>query len=80
MNTRTPFGKRPGDSLTVDGLIEQLRRFPGHWPVVADLHSEYATVKSLTQMSLFDNGGYVSRPYSPEHEARTRDCVYLGVE
>lgn len=68
--------------MTVRELITRLEFIAEetpHMTVVTDLHSEYAEVQSVTRISGFDNGGYVSAEYRAEDRTKIHGYLYIGV-
>ena len=64
--------------MTVRELIEELGKMPPNHRVVTDYHSEYSDVETVELIVGYNNGGYVSRPYSNEDKLKSHGFVRVS--
>lgn len=64
--------------MNVAELRAALANYPDDTPVITDMHSEYASVKRVNVIRVFENGGYYSEVYAGIDKVKEIDAVCIS--
>ena len=65
--------------MTVEEMIKHLQKMPPKHIVIVDLHSEFAEAGVPSMVTGYNNGGYISRPYSDATATKAHGYVHIPV-